>query len=835
MSLSKSQISQNRQRLVLLDAHAIIHRGYHALPDFATSKGEPTGALYGLVLMILKIVADLKPDYIVACYDLPKPTYRHEVYGGYKAGRAKTDDALSVQLESSKEICAALSIPIYSKEGFEADDMLGTIVEKMSAKGGSASGGKQIDIVIASGDMDTMQLVSGTEVKVYTLKKGIKDTILYDEKSVRERFGFAPALLPDFKGLRGDPSDNIIGIEGIGEKSATDLIVNFGSIENIYKVLKKNPEELEKKGIKKRIIELLKNGEEEAKFSKMLATIRRDAPIDFELPDKKWKEGVDLSLANNVFSRFEFRTIGERLKKVIQGDQKESSEGQQNRSLGGSESQPENPTKKVWPKATQSIEETRGLLEEGFPAGVVQQELEETKIALWVLDSNLSDPSLEDILNFAGTDDFKKAKEYIFAELEKSGGKKLFEDIEKPLIPIIKKMEGHGVLIDKDFLEKLNKEFSKEIEKLQEKIWKEAGVEFNVSSPKQLGDILFDKLNLSVKNQKKTSTGAKSTKESELQKMADLHPIIPLILEYRELSKLVSTYIEPIPKMLDANNRLHARFVQAGTTTGRISSKNPNLQNIPIGSERGRRIREAFIAPKGFKLVAFDYSQIELRVAAFLSEDKEMIRIFKSGEDIHTSVAARVFGVPIEKVDREMRRRAKVVNFGIIYGMGVNALAQNLKSDRKTAQEFLNKYFENFNGLAKYLEEIKIEAAKIGYTKTFFGRRRYFEGLKSKIPFIKAAAERMAINAPIQGTEADIIKMAMKEIDSFLQANNLEDKAHLTMQIHDELVYEIADKEVETLAPKLRDIMQNVVPLEDIKGVPILADFAVGKTLGETK
>jgi len=803
-----------KEKLVLLDAHAIIHRAYHALPDFATSSGEPTGALYGLVSMILKIASDLKPDYIIACYDLPKPTYRHEVYEGYKAGRAKTDDELALQLEKSKEICEALNIPIYSLAGFEADDMLGTIVEKM--RGGGT------DIIIASGDMDTMQLVSDNNkgsVKVYTLKKGIKETILYDEKAVLERFGFEPKLLIDFKGLRGDPSDNIIGIAGVGEKSATDLIKNFGSIENIYKVLKKDPKKLEEKGIKKGIIELLKNGEEEAKFSKMLATIRRDAPINFVLPEQKWQEGLDLKKAEALFQKLEFRTLGARLRSTLNVKTSEKSDDTVS-ALGHKD------------KALETVSSD-------FSPN--QSELKETELALWVVDSNITDPNLEDVLNFAKTDSLsaqaglEKAKEIIFTELKKRESEFVFNEIEKPLMPIIKKMEERGVLIDSDFLKKLNEDYSKTLEEIGKKIWQAAGKEFNISSPKQLGEILFDKLGLSVKYQKKTSTGAKSTKESELQKMKDLHPIIPLILEYRELSKLVSTYIEPIPKLVDSNGRLHARFIQSGTTTGRMASANPNLQNIPTSSEKGMVIREAFLAPSGFKLVSFDYSQIELRIASFLSRDEKLIQIFKSGEDVHAGVASYVFGVPINEVNKEMRRKAKVINFGILYGMGVSALTQNLGSDRKTAQAFYNSYFEKFNGLAKYLDKEKEAANKFGYTKTFFGRRRYFEGIKSKIPFIRAAAERMAINAPIQGTSADIIKIAMRQIDDFVKENKLAEKVYLILQIHDELIYEISADLVAEITPKIKNIMQNVLSPEKISGVPIIANFVVGQNWGELK
>jgi DNA polymerase I len=791
--------NKSNKKLVLLDAHAIIHRAYHALPDFATSKGEPTGALYGLVAMILKIVADLKPDYLVACYDLPKPTYRHEVYDGYKSGRAKTDDNLVMQLEKSKLICEILNIPIYSKEGFEADDMLGTIVEKLKIP---------VDIIIASGDMDTMQLVKDGDlktgsVKVYTLKKGINDTILYDESKVIERFGFHPKYLPDFKGLRGDPSDNIIGIAGIGEKGATELIMNFGTIEEIYKKLRTSNSELREK-IKPRILKLLEEGEEEAKFSKMLATIRRDAPIDFVLPETDWKNGIDLNKAKALFAELEFRNMGSRLEAVLGNASDESR------------------------RDTQKQNDDRDLLEKSRSL-----EVEEAKVALWVVDSNKTDPSLEDVFFAGKSENFDTAKKNIMDEIKKRESEFVFEEIEKPLISIIKKIGEHGVLIDKIFLKDLGKKYSKELERIEKQVWKEAGIEFNVASPKQLGEILFDKLNLSVKNQKKTAGGAKSTKESELEKMKDMHPIIPLVLEYRELRKLLSTYIEPIPKMLDKDDRLHARFIQTGTTTGRMSSENPNLQNIPIGSDRGKVIRNAFISPKKRKLVAMDYSQIELRISAFLSKDKKLIDIFRNGKDVHSAVASEVFRVNESEVTKEMRRQAKVINFGILYGMGVTALQANLGTDRKTAQEFLNAYFEKFDGLAKYLEKSKQEASELGYTKTFFGRRRYFEGIKSKIPFIRASAERMAINAPIQGTSADIIKIAMKKIDDYLTHGDNSKNANLIMQIHDELIYEVDESFVSDFSKNAKDIMENTIDKKGILDVPIVVNVSVGDNWGE--
>lgn len=777
------------KKLVLLDVHAIIHRAYHALPDFATSKGEPTGALYGLSTMLLKIISDLKPDYIIACYDLPKPTYRHEAYKDYKAGRAKADDELVSQLKKSYDIFKAFDIPTYSKEGFEADDMIGTIVEQVKNK-------KDLNVVIASGDMDTLQLVDDDKVRVYTLKKGIKDTIIYNEKGVVERFGFSPKLLLDYKGLRGDPSDNIIGIKGIGEKTASELIQKIGSIEEIYKTLKKDRKKLLDIGIKERIVGLLEANEEEALFSKMLGTIRHDAPIDFVIPGKTWKEGLDFEKINNVWVELEFRTLGSRLKDLISGKSKTESE-------------------KLDEKEEEVVKPT-------------PEKEKEMSVMLWLINSNITTPKLEDIYNFTKTKDPISAYIVLLDEIKAKGFVDVWEKIEKPLIGIVDEMKENGIKFDSEALLELSKDYHGKLSELERKIWELSGVVFNINSPKQLGEVLFTKLGLKPKNQKKTGAGASSTKESELEKMRDMHPVVPLLFEYRELQKLLSTYIDVIPKLLDEKGRLHATFLQAGTTTGRMASSEPNLQNIPIRSDLGKTIRKAFIAEKGFKLVSFDYSQVELRIAAFLSGDKKLIEIFKKGEDVHTAVASEVFGVPLDKVDKEMRRRAKIINFGIMYGMGVNALKQNLGTDRKEAQRFYDEYFNKFVGLAKYLENTKADAQRKGYTETFFGRRRYFEGLQSKLPFIRAMSERMAINAPIQGTEADLVKLSMVKVEKYLIDKKLKDKVKILLQVHDELVYEIKDELVVGASKEIKKIMEGLISPEKISGIICKADVSVG-------
>jgi DNA polymerase-1 len=821
--MPKTKEQNKSKTLVLLDSHAIIHRAYHALPEFLSSSGEPTGALYGLSSMLMKIVTELKPDYIVACYDLPQKTFRHIAYDAYKAGRAKTDPALIVQLQKSRQIFEGFNIPIYDAPGFEADDILGTIVQKLKKD-------KNVNIIIASGDMDTMQLVDGKKVQVYTLKKGITDTILYDEDAVMERFHFKPKLLPDYKGLRGDTSDNIIGIKGIGEKTAENLITNFGTIEEIYKQLqvKNHESDFKKIGISDRMIELLKNNEEEALFSKTLATIRTDAPIDFKLPAKTFWESADLKKIEKVFADFEFRSLLARLRNFFgNGTQAPTKEDAQ-RSLRNDQRELALPG--------QSANDG-----EHFPLpaqDVDPKKLQEASIALWLINSDISTPGLEDMYFFAKTESFDTAYEYIFKQLKERKLEKIYEEIEKPIISIVKKMEDFGILIDKKYFENLSALYHKELDSLTKKIYKMAGTEFNINSPKQLGEILFGKLGMKS-GKKKSASGSFSTKVSILEDLAEENEIIKEILAYRELQKLLSTYVDVIPQMAGADNRLHARFIQNATTTGRFSSQDPNLQNLPIKTELGRRIRGGFVASPRHKLAAFDYSQIELRVAAMLSGDKNMTQIFRDRKDIHSGVASFVFGVPIEKVDSEMRRRAKVINFGIIYGMGVSALRKNLGGTREEAQKFYDNYFHQFSGIRDYLENVKMFATKNSYTETLFGRRRYFPNINSRIPFLKNMAERTATNAPIQGTAtADIIKLAIRYAEEDLKKAGLLDKVHLVLQIHDELVYEINEEVLEKADKIIKNAMEGVLErsyLHYKTDIPLLVHSGFGDNFGEVK
>ena len=789
----------NKKRIVLLDSHAILHRAYHALPEFTSTKGEPTGALYGLCLMLLKIINELKPNYIIACFDFPSPTHRHDSYEGYKANRPKTDTELVGQIIRAHDVFKAFNIPIYEVEGFEADDLLGTIAEKLKKE-------ENTETIIASGDMDTLQLVDGDDVLVYTLKKGIKDTIIYNEKKVSERFGFGPKLLPDYKGLRGDPSDNIIGIKGIGDKTASILIQKFGTIENIYKKLNKNEKEFEKAGITKRIIELLKKGKEEAIFSKILATIRIDAIKKFDLPEKDVSESIDLTKIKKLFDELGFRSLWQRILEIFKNKTPLETTGVVHPVSNGASLQ-----------------------------NISEKEIKEVGLAVWLIDSTKTNLKLDEILNFAGTTSFEKTKKIIFERLKKEGFEKIYKEIELPLVLIVKEMKERGIQINTELLKSLSKKIHIDLDKIEKEIWKMAGMEFNISSPKQLGEVLFDKMKIKTKGIKKTATGNYSTKESELEKMRDTHEIIDKLLKHRELQKLLTTYIDNIPKMVDSDGRLHASFIQTGTTTGRMSSNDPNLQNIPIRTELGNEVRKIFVSKKGFKLVSFDYSQIELRVVALLSGDKNLTDVFKKGGDVHSAVASKIFRVSEEKITSEMRREAKIINFGVLYGMGVNSLKKNLGTSREEANNFYDNYFKTFSGVASYLEQIKIMASKRGYTETYFGRKRYYEGINSKLPYIRAAVERTAINAPIQGTAADIIKIAMGRTEKFLKEKELENDCNLLLQVHDELVYEIKNDLVEKIYPEIETIMENILDSKETNGIKFLVDVSIGDNWGEMK
>lgn len=801
MASKKKKAEPKEKRLLLLDTHAIVHRAYHALPELTSARGEPTGALFGLSTMLLKSIVELRPDHIVAARDRAEKTHRHDLFEDYKATRAKTEEPLVEQLKRTGEIFDAFGIPTLDVAGFEADDVIGTVAKKMKKH-------KGVQTVILTGDMDMMQLVDDGRVEVFRLLTGINDIKLFDEEAVRVRYGFGPEHVADYKGIRGDPSDNIRGVPGVGDGSATKLIQAYGGLDDLYKAIRKEGVEAvaQKAGIQKRYVQLVADNEESARFSKQLATISTDAPVDLELPETPWRLEDHAASIEAMCDRFDFRSVKARVQSLL------------------------------------SRKKVLEAEDEAGPAASAQDvdagELKEVSVALWLLHSDLVYPSLQDILHYARTANFAAARAMIFDELKKTGRLlEVFENIERPLIPVVDRMHEIGIFLDTAYLKTLSREYSKELGVIAGRVFRHAGREFNISSPKQLGVVLYDELKITPEKQKKTAGGARTTREEELLKMSDQHPIIADVLAYRELQKLLSTYIDKMPAYVGKDGRLHAQFLQAGTTTGRMASQEPNLQNIPVKSEYGRRIRKAFAAPEGRVLAAIDYSQIELRIAAGLSGDKRLVEVFKKGGDVHAAVAAQVFGVPEEQVDYEMRRRAKVINFGILYGMGVNALRANLGEGitRDEASKFLDEYFKNFSGLARFIEATKAEAAAKGYTETLFGRRRYFSGFKSSLPNLRAQAERMATNAPMQGTQADIIKLAMAEADALIEQRGWRARAALLLQVHDELVYELAADDAEHMAQEIRGVMESVVDTKRLSGVPIIAEIAMGPNWGEVK
>lgn len=824
---SKKAVSEKRKKLVLLDAHAILHRAFHAVPGLMSSAGVPTGALFGVCNMILKMNADLKPDYVVACYDLPQPTFRHQSYDGYKKGRKQTDDTLKVQIDESRKIFEALSIPIYEVPGFEADDMLGTIVEQILV------GYPDVDVVICSGDMDTLQLVTDDRVVVYTLKKGITDTVVYNENAVNERYGFGPNLIPDYKGLRGDPSDNIIGVPGIGEKTATDLITKFGTIEEIYKQLHADSEVFIKQGIKERIVKLLIEQEESALFSKILATIRRDAPITFEIPEHTFQSGYKPDAVVKLLREYEIRSLVSKFESLFVPKQPKSefvpSEHPDDFDVVKTSPQPSS-AKAFDNTADGSLFFDKSSYETAIRASV----------GLWVLNSDMLHPSQEEVLRETETNTLDEALAVIKKKLAQKNLLEVFEGIEEPLIPVVQKMSDHGIILDRAFLANLSKDYHQKLDVLSAEIFTLAGKEFNINSPKQLAEVLFSDLGLKSKG-KRGKAGSFSTKSEVLNELADDNEIVRKILEYRELQKLLSTYIDAFPEFLDSHDRLHAQFLQHGSATGRFSSQNPNMQNLPIKSESGRAIRNAFRAADGYKLVSADYSQIELRMLAILSNDSLLKEVFTTGRDIHAAVAAQMFKIPESDVTKNQRRDAKVINFGILYGMGITALAKNLETNRADAEIFYEAYFAAFPTIKAYLESVKATAKETLETRTIFGRVRNFPMYRSKLPYMQALADRAAVNAPIQGSNADIIKLAMIDIDAMVNESGWGDQIFPVMQIHDELVYEVPDSLVAEFAKKLRATMENVMikhkdlalpEYRDRLDLPITVSVEAGQTLG---
>lgn len=863
------------KRLILLDSHAIIHRAYHALPPLTSPKSEPVGAVYGFTSILLRILRELKPDYIAAAFDLPGPTFRHVAYERYKSQRPETPSDLALQFSFVREVLGAFKIPVIQKEGYEADDIIGTLAKKFKGK-------KGIEVVIVTGDADTLQLV-GPRVKVYSMRKGITDTVVYDEAAVRERYGLPPKKLIDFKALKGDPSDNIRGVKGIGEKTATELIREFGSIEDMYKALKKRGRP---KSVSESVAQKLLEGEKDAEMSKELSTIHTNVPVELSLESAKAYTREANAEVPRVLERFGFLSL---LKRMNGSATTHTHASTQTSIFSGNEGNTS--IKKIeslrdFEVISERIAKGRGgvfleaqnlyLVIHGEKAvyGIAKEALSsrgaakmfagectaydgkqvmkylsafgiETAISFdLLLAAYLTSVANRDLSRSAvlmreagiqGGEDpavfgahFFELKDVYEKKLSEGRLREVFDVIEIPLIPVLCRMEERGISLDSAFLRSLSGEVSGKIKKLEKEIFSFAAEEFNINSTQQLSRILFEKLKIETKGLKKTEKGGKiSTRESELEKLAGAHPIIEKILSYRELAKLESTYIDALPALVNPKTgRIHTTFNQTGTLTGRLSSQDPNLQNIPIMSEYGKEIRKAFVASSGFVLASFDYSQIELRVAAHMADDKKMIEAFRLGRDIHAATASEIYNIPLEKVTPAHRRAAKTLNFGILYGMGSSALSQGTGMGRDEAKKFIDEYFRDFSGIARYIQETKEFAETNGYVETLFGRRRYIPEIHSPNWQQKREAERMAVNMPIQGTATgDIVKLAMIKIDTWVREEKIEEKVRMLLQVHDELVFEIQKEFVDKAAGKIKALMEGAASLK----VPLVIDVSIGQ------
>lgn len=889
---------EKTNKIVLLDGNAIIHRSFHALPPFTTKKGELVNAVYGFSSTLLAVIDKFKPKYIVATFDLKGPTFRHEEFEDYKATRVKAPDELYAQIERVKEVVKTFNIPIFEKEGFEADDMIGTIAEKISKE-------EDLETIIVTGDMDTLQLVND-KTKVYTMSRGLSKAVLYDEIEVSKRYdGLTPEQLKDFKGLRGDVSDNIPGVKGIGEKGAINLLKEYGSLENIYQNIS---------NIKGAVKEKLEKDKMQAFASKKLGTIKIDVPIEFDL-EKCQTHDFNREKLVSLFRELNFYSLIKRLQADNNGlGAKETNKKIKNKSevkdfkyfvlkeeeinsfidelkiqkeialsiqknemafswkTGRAYSlelnhenlsklrailEDENIKKTGWNlKNDYKFLKEKGIILRGIDFDIMladyllksgeKIELERLIIAELGEEFKDGDSGQISLLGFSREEEAKKLCQKVdylwklkgilsqkIEEVSKSQQqysttknlKNVFYNIEMPLVEILAEMEINGIMINKVIFEGISQKIGGQVESLEEKIQQLAGKSFNVNSTQQLAVVLFDDLKISTEGIKKNKTGF-STAAPELAKLKGVHPIIEKIETYRELFKLKTTYLDNIPLLIKEDGRIHTTFKQEVAATGRLSSENPNLQNIPIKSEIGKIIRTAFEAKEGNVFVSADYSQIDLRVMAHMSEDKKMREAFWAGEDIHLKTAAEVNKVTLSKVTQKMRREAKALNFGIIYGMGSFGFAQSADISRAEAKKFIDEYMQNFAKVAQFIKKTKESARKNEFVETETGRRRYLGEINSPNFVIQSGAERMAINMPIQGLAADIMKLAMIRVYEHFKND---DSVKMILQIHDEIIMEVEEGKSEKVSREIKEIMEKVYKLN----VPLVVDVKTGKNWGE--
>lgn len=866
------------KKLLILDSNSLMNRAFFALPPLTNSDGITTNAIYGFVNMLLKMKDEINPDSIIATFDIKAPTFRHKEYSEYKAGRKKMAPELNEQFPIVKELLKFMGVKIFELEGFEADDLIGT-VSKFAEN-------NETEVYVVTGDKDALQLAS-KNTKIVITKKGVSETAVYDEDAFNEEFGITPTQFIDVKGLMGDKSDNIPGVPGVGEKTAFKLVKEYGSLEEVLK----NIDNISGKKLK----ENLENNIEQAVFSKKLATIIRDVPIELNLDDIHFMSEENIQEVKkmliklemkSVLSRFNTEEVQNQLEvEIVDIDDLESmkllfsrlkdriyidyvlsdesvyskldleyliiSEDKKSNVINFKEIS-DLDRNSAMSELKHLMEDTgvnkvihdgknlitfldkNGIIIEGFDF--------DTAIAAYLIDSSKSKYELVELINRYNGDNpegegvklkgitcaylndlYMKLKEKLHSE----NMDELYYEVEHPLIYVLSSMESSGFNVNSGMLDELRVKFEAEITRTKSEIYELSQEEFNISSPKQLGKILFEKLDLPVI--KKTKTGY-STNQEVLEKLMDKHEIIPKIMYYRQITKINSTYVEGLKNVIDADGKIHSSFNQTVTTTGRLSSTEPNLQNIPVRHEMGKEIRKVFIPmQENDILLSCDYSQIELRVLAHIAGDENMIEAFKHHSDIHTKTASEVFKVPIEEVTSIMRSRAKAVNFGIVYGISSFSLAKDLKISKKEAEEYMNIYFERYPKIKGYLEDIVNDAKEKGYVITILNRKRFIPEIKASNKIVKALGERLAMNAPIQGSAADIIKIAMVNVYNKLKEKSL--KSELILQVHDELILNVKQDELQEVKDLVISEMQNAINLK----VDLDVDINCGKTWYEAK
>ena len=865
------------KKLLILDSNSILNRAFYGVRYLSAKDGTPTNAIYGFLNILLKLIKEQEPDYICAAFDVKAPTFRHKQYEGYKAQRKPMPEGLAAQMPLAKDVLRAMGVTILEKEGYEADDIIGTVARLCEES--------EISCFIATGDKDDLQLASDkTKVILTVTKSGYNETIIYDDKAVKEKYRVTPTEFIDVKALMGDPSDNIPGVKGVGEKTAMSLIEKHHSIEYIY-------ENIDGIGLKGAMLQKMKDGRKMAFMSKELATINRNTPIEFNAEEcvfdgfenncelyeilKRLElnsiiKKLDLSGGDNVkenediFKDFSYK-VGD--KNMISGDKvtvvldfdgdniSSAAVGAGNNAVVLNEQDDikelleDDSIAKVMFDVKEAIVKLNGRID-------IKNISDDTAIAAYLVDPAKNEYTIEKLASeYFGTviekpevkqlsllDDVETDRseylakcavalgvlnERIGDKIKENGQEKLYHEVELPLVTVLAHLEINGFLVDDNQLKEFADKLGEKIDALTNEIYMLAGEEFNINSPKQLGVILFEKLEL--KPVKKTKTGY-ATNADVLEKLRDKHPIVNFIMEYRQLAKLKSTYCDGLTAVVNPNtHRIHSVFTQTVTVTGRLSSTEPNLQNIPTRTELGREIRKMFVAKEGYVLVDADYSQIELRVLAHIANDETMINAFRNNEDIHAVTASQVLGIPLEDVTKEQRSSAKAVNFGIVYGIGEFSLAQDLHISVKEAKAYIESYLEKYHGVRNYMESIKEQAKKDGYVKTMLNRIRYIPELKSPNYNIRQFGERVALNTPIQGTAADIIKLAMVRVDNRLINEGL--KSKLILQVHDELIVEAHKDEVDKVKQILSEEMQSAMELN----VPLKVDMSTGHSWYDAK